>query len=273
MCFNFTQSFRSYLLKSEKERTSSPLSDTQDYPGSQPLTFAHSVRFAIHLSSTFRTAGRLSATFTLVSQSVWPTLTQIHIPLHSPFVPLALDFLSRIYPQYPSQQSDFSSVCLFLHWIHTWTRPTALTLSVPVLGEAVVFSFPPLQSIYPHFPWLPTDSEIMTHLFASPPPDESQFAQRPNPERYCSYTRIYAINNTACSTCEPSLNHIYTQHTEDNCGRYIYAEHAAWRLRAKEAGNELLKLKKKAQSWLKAKCSQRLARCSKSFPKAKVAKG
>lgn len=50
-------------------------------------TFAHSVRFAIHLSMTSRTAGRLSATSTLVSQPetsdpIQPRSTILNPSLH-----------------------------------------------------------------------------------------------------------------------------------------------------------------------------------------------
>lgn len=185
---------------------------------------------------------------------MWPTLTQIHspTPLHSPCVPSTLVFLSRIYPRYPSLQSDTTlktkcvwvvCVSVLAHCLNTHLNQTNSPYSTSscALRSCVVLSPSPPKHL-PSFPLINHWLRSYDPLVCFPTP-----WWEPCPE---TMNVTAATQEYICHKHHGMLDHhwmpFYTQHTEDNGECDISAEHAAWRLSAKKAADELLKLQEQS---------------------------
>lgn len=147
-------------------------------------TFARSVRFAIHLSMTSRTAGRLSATSTLVSQSETsdpnqPSFT-IRKPLHFTFARLCSSIVQDL-PTIPNPtprtwwRRSFLLLVVFdlkrrLEAPHTTQHPWATTACASCIFLAPRSFVSLLQSKCPFSPKSATDSESVTQFVVSRPP-------------------------------------------------------------------------------------------------------
>lgn len=187
-------------------------------------TFARSVRFAIHLSMTSRTAGRLSATSTLVSQSETsdpnqPSFT-IRKPLHFTFARLCSSIVQDL-PTIPNptpymmKEELPSSGRLWLK-TQTWSSPHNPASLIYHCLRILYLPCPPsfvslLQSKCPFSPKSATDSESVTQFVVSRPPrslwEQSVLARRPDVEHCCCSAGTCVPHSEEAPLLFYALNH------------------------------------------------------------------
>lgn len=193
-------------------------------------TFARSVRFAIHLSMTSRTAGRLSGTSTLVSQPETSDPNQpsstIQKPLHFTFAHLCSSIVQDL-PTIPNPtprtwwRRSFLLLVIFdlklrLEASHITQHPWSTTacascifLTQPLPPSPLV---PLLQNKCPFSPKSATDSESVTQFVAhlpTPRPlcEESVLARGPDVEHYWDMCATFRRGTPTVLRTESSLNH------------------------------------------------------------------
>lgn len=177
----------SYLdpLKKNKKDFILIIGQKWDFPG-WPLTFAHSVRSATHLSMTSRTAGRHSATSTLVSQPETSDPIQPRSTIQIPPVPLfsfvhfntgslvqglpkTLNPTTREKYKEPSYKvfespNPLCFVCT-APWITNFSK-----ILLPVHPVAALPLFFSIREFTLFFPDKSVTQKVWPSLFASPPP-------------------------------------------------------------------------------------------------------